>query len=189
MKEFRLLNLEVVKGNELDDYYRVVMGSEGQNFELELNFQNYSIELFKRGILKDFVGNLDKFESETKEVLLNDFVNGGAVLSYIDFSLSQSGSGNTVVNNKFLVSKTATKKQLAQNLKLARIALYPDGKYDDSYYASFDYVVDGDLSGNVISLKTNEYGQCKQLAWECLIFSSFIKNYKEHKKDSSLNKC
>lgn len=189
MKEFKLLNVGVVKGNEVDDYYRVLMESEGQNFELELNFQNSSIEAFKRGVLKDFVDNLDQFESDTKEVLLNDFINGGAVQSYIDFSLSQSADCNLAIRNKFLISETATKQQLAQNLKLARIALYPDGQYDNPYYASFDYIVDGDLSGNVISLKTNEYGQCKQLAWECLIFSNFIKNYSQHKTVSSSNKC
>lgn len=46
------------------------------------------------------------------------------------------------------------------------VGLYPDGKYDTSYFTVFDYMVNQELSDQLIVVKTDHQGYLDQLFWE-----------------------
>ncbi len=166
MGEFKLLNVGVIEGDNLEKYYQVMLDLDGHSYSLELNFRKKTIEESKRGILKNFVYNLEKYEAENKRILNDDFANNGQVHSYIDFNCDRFGLESLA--QQFGLDSTADdfKTQLLKHLKLIRIGIYPDGQYHTPYYATFDYVLNGELSYQIIAIKTNESGNFESLFWE-----------------------
>ncbi|WP_430612729.1 DUF2004 domain-containing protein [Flavobacterium sp. JP2137] len=166
MGEFKLLNVGVIKGSHLEEYYRVMMESNGKKYQLELNFQNKTIEECKRGILKDFMLNLGHFEKANCSALQENFKQGGPVKSYLDFHYDLLGRENLLKQFNINPELPDVKVQLFTQMQLIRIALYPDGKYNMAYYATFDYVLDGDLCDEILSIKTDQFGAIQYIDWE-----------------------
>lgn len=53
-----------------------------------------------------------------------------------------------------------------KKLKLGRIGFYPDGKYGTESFAVFDYIVDRELSNQIIVVNIDKKGNLINLAWE-----------------------
>ncbi|MBW3519161.1 DUF2004 domain-containing protein [Flavobacterium sp. NKUCC04_CG] len=166
MGEFKLLNVGVIKGDDLEVYYQVMMEFDGQPYSLELNFRKKTIEESKQGKLKNFVFNLEKYEAANREVLEDDFSNNGQVHSYIDFNCNRFGLDALARQFGLDAQASDFKLQLLKHLKLIRVGVYPDGQYHTPYYATFDYVLNGELSYQIIAIKTSDEGAFESLSWE-----------------------
>lgn len=166
MGEFKLLNVGVIKGSNLEEYYQIMMESDGHSYSLELNFQKQTIEESKRGVLKDFMYSLEKFDTANRAVIQSDFLQGGQVQSYVDFSCDRFGKENLAQQLHLDLNAADFMLQLVSGLQLIRIALYPDGEYNTSYYASFDYVLNKEFSNQIIAVKTDDQGHFLSISWE-----------------------
>lgn len=82
----------------------------------------------------------------------------------MDFHLDELGDdflAHIGISNS--IDKT---QQFLNKLYLTRIGLYPDGKYDTSYFAVFDYTVNRELSDQLMVVKTDHQGHLDHLSWE-----------------------
>lgn len=164
-----LPHFELINSQELKEYYVTEIDLNGRKTSIDLNFENNSIN--KEGIetIKTFLDDINKFDKQNKAYISNDFKEGdGETKDYINFyfdDLEQDEISNIIDIHDLSAPKEIL---LLNKLKLNRIGLYPDGKYNTEYYAVFDYSIDinGKPCEQLLVVKTNEKGKLDHIAWE-----------------------
>jgi len=63
-------------------------------------------------------------------------------------------------------NETEKEQRFLNQLHLTRVGIYPDGKYDTSCFAVFDYSVNRDLTDQLIVVNTDAMGNLDHLSWE-----------------------
>ncbi|MBW1654503.1 DUF2004 domain-containing protein [Flavobacterium quisquiliarum] len=160
---------ESIDLQELKEYYVVKIDLNGRKTSIDLNFENKSIDKDSIQKIKTFLESIPKFHLQNKSYINNDFEEGdGETKDYINFyfdELDQDEISNIININDI---KTPKEILLLNELKLNRIGLYPDGKYNTDYYAVFDYSIDidGEPCEQLLVVKTNEKGDLDHIAWE-----------------------
>ncbi|WP_207531816.1 DUF2004 domain-containing protein [Desertivirga arenae] len=149
------------------DYYNVNTTFDNKQVSLDINFLNTSISEGVYQRINAFLDNIREFNNQNKSIIERNFKEGGEVVDYIQFHLEELSEEElaSIIDNNDSQSKD---QQILDSLRLVRIGLYPDGKYETSYFAVFDYSIeiDGDLSNQLVVVKTNERGELDHVTWE-----------------------
>ncbi len=174
MTNYLLLSFGEINLGSLNGEYETVIhlaekkGKEAADVKVDINFAKTTIEEADMDVVKSFVENIPIFDKQNRAFMTENFDDEeGQIDKYTDFHLEE-------IDNEFLEkigidstqSKSNQQKQFLKNLKLARVGLYPDGKYNSNAYAVFDYTTNPDLSDQLLVANTDSKGVLKWIGWE-----------------------
>ncbi len=166
MTEYTLPHFGKLQNENLEEYYRVGIELNGKNIQIDLNFKNKSIETITFDKIKKFIENIEDFDKQNQDYIKSDFndENGDTVKEYVKFHIEEGAEFLEQIG----ISTDNTEKEhtFLTKLHLTRVGLYPDGKYNTSCFAVFDYSVNKDLTDQLIVVKTDENGNLINLSWE-----------------------
>lgn len=143
--------------NELDsdnltDYYEVDVDIEQNKVQLDVNFEEKTINPDKLLILKSYLDSPQAIINIAKEAIINNFANGEDVKEFLTFhidELNQNDLGNLL---KQADKTLSLEEQILSVLKLRRIGFYP---YDNDEFAILDFVLDEEISQYILVVKLN----------------------------------
>ena len=167
MTDYSLPYFGQINLNALNEYYDAVIDLNDKNVKLDINFDKTTIEKFSMDKIKPFIENIGNFDKQNKSYIDKDFndENGDTVKEYVTFHVEELGD-EFLEQINIDSNQIDKEQQFLTKLHLTRVGLYPDGKYNTSYFAVFDYTVNKDLTNQLIVVKTDDKGNLDHLSWE-----------------------
>lgn len=165
MKEYTLQHFGTLSTKNLEEYYVVNIEFEGDEIEIDLNFEKKTIDIITMDKVKSFIQNIEKYDKLNKTSILTDYNNedGDMVKSYLEHHLEKvqkDALSNLII---FDDNTTEPELQLLKNLKLVRVGIYPD---NEDNFAIFDYSIGVEITNYVIVIYTDENGQLDYMTME-----------------------
>ncbi len=167
MIEKTLPHFGKLQTENLEEYYNVDIEFKGKEIQIDLNFENKTIDTATFDKIKKFLENIGEFDKQNQSYIKSDFddENGDTVKEYVTFHIEELG--DEFLEQIDISSDDVDKEQtFLTKLDLIRVGLYPDGKYNTSYFAVFDYTINRDLSDQLIVVNIDENGTLDHLSWE-----------------------
>ena len=166
MTEYTLPHFGKLQVENLEEYYNVDIELGGKEIQIDLNFENKTINIEDFDTIKHFIENIENFDKQNQHYIKSDYddENGNTVKEYVTFHIEELGEEFLEQIN--LDNQTDKEQQFLTKLNLTRVGIYPDGKYDTSYFAVFDYTVNKELTDQLIVVKTDNKGNLDHLSWE-----------------------
>ncbi|MBL7786137.1 MAG: DUF2004 domain-containing protein [Chitinophagales bacterium] len=154
--------------NQLNEYYSTETEYIGLILRLDLNFKNKSITKEEAVNIKKFLDRISVFDIQNKTEITKDFNNEGEAKDYINFYFDELDDEELSGIFDYQNQNKPKEEQLLSKLRLIRIGLYPDGKYNTEYYGVFDYSIeiDGEPCNQLLVVKTNNIGGLDHITWE-----------------------
>lgn len=164
MAKFPLPHFGELDPKNLEEYYEVEIAFNGQEIQIDLNFENDSIDSKRLTFVKQFIENLPAFDRRNKEYIEQDFADedGDTVKSYIEHHLEEVGKEDLSALVDF-DDATSAELQLKNALRMVRVGLYPDS---EDQFAIFDYSIGPDLTKYLVVINTNEKGDLDYMTME-----------------------
>jgi hypothetical protein len=143
--------------NELDsdnltDYYEVNVEIEHDNVQLDINFDETTINPDKLLILKSYLDAPQAIIDIAKKEIINDFANGEDVNEFLTFHIEELDQSDLDNLLKHADKTLSLEEQILSILKLRRIGFYP---YEDDEFAILDFVLDENISQYILVVKMN----------------------------------
>ncbi len=159
MANIRLPHFGMLDAEALEEYYDVEMEYNNTSVQIDLNFDNSSIDIQKLETAKHFIDNIRIHDLSNRKHIEKDFADedGDTVMEYIDMHLENLGEPEIASLIGPNTKKADQPRLLMQKLHLIRVGLYP---HNEDQYATFDYsiapeimdhlvVVFSDINGNL----------------------------------------
>ena len=158
MAEYTLPHFGNVPIQNLEEYYDVDIRFNGDQIQIDLNFENKTIDTLRMDKVKNFIENLDKFDKLNKTYILHDYNDEDAdtVKFYLEHHLEELGPDELSELVDFDDAATEPEKQLLTKLKLVRVGLYPD---TEDNFAIFDYSIGVEITNELVVIYTDENGK------------------------------
>ena len=165
--KYKLPHFEEIDLTSLDEYYNVEIEQEGLKMGIDLNFEEKEIEADLFDEIKKIIENIESEDSKNRAYITSDFKdeNGDTVKEYLEFHIEELAEELSEIVN-FEDQSSSPEKQLLEKLKLRRIGFYPDGKYGTESFVVYDYIVDRELSDQIVVVNIDKEGKLINLAWE-----------------------
>lgn len=165
MKEYTLPHFGNLATENLDEYYDVNIEFDGDEIEIDLNFENKTIDTITMDKVKNFIENIEKHNKLNHTYIVNDYndEDGDTVRSYLEYHLEEVEKEELSDLINFDDKTTEPELQLLKNLKLVRIGLYPD---NEDNFAIFDYSIGVEITDYVVVVNTDENGKLDYMAME-----------------------
>ena len=149
----------------LDEYYDADVDFNGTEIQIDLNFENTSIDIKRLETAKQFIENLRIHDLNNKKYIQHDFDDkeGDTVRFYLENHIEELA----IDDLEQLIgpgTKTADQpKLLLKKLHLVRVGLYPDS---EEQFAIFDYSIGKDLTNYLVVINTDENGNLDYMTME-----------------------
>ncbi|MCK8481661.1 DUF2004 domain-containing protein [Psychroserpens algicola] len=159
LKHFGNINL-----NQTEEYQDVQINIDGNDIELDINFDYDQISEAKIKPTATFLNNLEKHVNKAKQDLITDYTNGRIVKGYIRHHLTEFNDeelkalGINPKDDQASIYETCLSK-----IHLKRIGLYPE--YWDSL-AVFDFTISSEFTQYLIVLKFDSQGHLVDIVTE-----------------------
>ena len=145
-------------------YYETVVHLADRDIEMDLNLDDVLGE--KNWVLAydEYISKIQPLRKEIEETIRKNFKGHGIVEEWLDYHVEELQLKDSAVN-RFIDEKNRNlplKNRLFSLLNLHRIGIYP-GEYD---YAVWDFMLDGDLSGEILVVITDIDGNIREITWE-----------------------
>lgn len=165
MKEYILPHFGTLSTEKLEEYYSVNMDFNGNEIQIDLNFENKNIDAPQLDRVKSFLENIEKFDKLNKTYIMDDYHNedGETVKFYLEHHLEEVGKDELSTLINFDDSTTQPEQQLLTKLELVRVGIYPDS---EDNFAISDYSIGEDLTNYLVVINTDENGQLDYMAME-----------------------
>ncbi|MBV8328017.1 DUF2004 domain-containing protein [Chryseobacterium sp.] len=165
MKEYTLPHFGKLSTDNLEEYYDVYIDVNGNRIQIDLNFENGSIDALKLDKVKNYLDNIEKFDRFNKQYILEDYhdENGDTVKFYLEHHLEEFEKDHFSSLINFHDTTIKPEQQLLTKLKLLRIGLYPDSEEN---FAVSDYSIGEDFTNYLVVVNTDENGQLDYMAME-----------------------
>ncbi|MGH1335160.1 MAG: DUF2004 domain-containing protein [Aureispira sp.] len=165
--KYKLPHFEEIDLTQLDEYYNVEIEQKGLKIGIDLNFEKKEIEAQLFDEIKKIIENIESEDSKNRIYITSDFKdeNGDTVKEYLEFHIEELAEELSGIIN-FEDKSSSPEKQLLEKLKLGRIGFYPDGKYGTESFVVYDYIVDRELSDQIVVVNIDKEGKLINLAWE-----------------------
>ncbi len=152
--------------NDLQEDYRTNIKLDGKDLSIDINFKNKTIHQDEINKVHVFLENITKFDKQNMKGIESDFKDSGETTDYIQFYIDELDEDE--LSNIIDIKKGNKGKQLLSKLKLIRVGLYPDGKYDSECFGVFDYSIDidGEPCNQLLVINTDEKGNLDHITWE-----------------------
>lgn len=129
----------------LEEYYDTSIDFNGREIEIDLNFENKTIDKKQMDIVKSFLENIDNFDKKNKKYIEKDFKDedGDTVKTYLEHHIEEIDKASLGKLIDFSNKSIDPERQLMKSLQLVRVGLYPDS---EDQFAIFDYSIGRDLT-------------------------------------------
>jgi len=175
MAKYLLPHFGEIDLSALEESYETKIDLNQSKIRININFDNKTIDPSKMDIVKTFLEHIDQFDKQNNLHINNDYNNedGVTVKEFVEFHIDEFDKEDLAQLVDFGNNEVTPEQQLLNKLKLERLGLYPDGKYD-SIFAVFDYTFEGNvyvdgvrtITDQIIVVKTDETGQLDHLTCE-----------------------
>ncbi|GAE65417.1 DUF2004 domain-containing protein [Chryseobacterium indologenes] len=165
MTDYTLPHFGKVALQNLEEYYDVNIDFKGNEIQLDLNFENPSIDPAKLDKVKNFLENIEKFDKQNKAYITEDYhdQDGDTVKSYLEHHLEEIDREELSALINFNDPNIEPEQQLLTKLELVRVGFYPDS---EDTFAILDYSIGQDLTDYLVVINTDENGQLDYMAME-----------------------
>ena len=165
MPGIKLPYFGTLDSTSLDEYYDAVVDFNNTQIQIDLNFENNTIDIIKLEAAKQFIENIRIHDLNNKRYIRNDFEdkNGDTVAFYIENHLEELSSDEL---NELIGYNTKTAEQpvlLLKKLHLVRVGLYPD---NEGQFAVFDYSIGKELTDDLVVISTDKNGNLDHITIE-----------------------
>lgn len=166
MTDYLLPYFGLINPDNLNEDYRTSIEWNGREIRMDINFGKTTIDRSAMEVIKHFLENIENYDQQNKTFIDKDYAdkNGDTVKEFVTEHVEEYG--DEFLEELNIDLEGDKEKQFMAMLHLTRVGLYPDKKYNSSYYAVFDYTVNKDLTDQIIVVKTDENGNLDHLAWE-----------------------
>ena len=165
MANYSLPHFGQIDLTNLDEYYNVEIDFDGQKIEVDLNFEEKSIDSKQMDTVKKFMGKIPDYDKKNKKYIERDYADedGDTVKMYVEHHLEEIDktelAGLVDFNNK----SVSPEKQLVKALSLVRVGFYP---HDDDEFAIFDYSISKKLTNYLVVISTDKNGKLEDMTME-----------------------
>nr|WP_315423927.1 DUF2004 domain-containing protein [uncultured Pedobacter sp.] len=165
MAEYALPYFGNLPTENLEEYYDVDIELNGNEIQVDLNFENQTVDILILDKVKNFIEKLEKFDKLNKTYILNDYndEDGDTVKFYLEHHLEEVDKEELTKLVNFDDTITEPEQQLLSKLKLVRVGLYPD---NEDNFAIFDYSIGKDITNYLVVINTDENGQLDYMTME-----------------------
>ena len=147
----------------LTDYYEVDIDIEQDKVQLDINFDETSIDPGKLLTLKKYLEEPQTIINIAKKEIFNDFENGEDVKEFLTYHIEELDQSELDGLLKYADKALSLEQQILSTLKLRRIGFYPD---DDDIFAVLDFVLSGDISQYILVVKMNDHKTVDHITME-----------------------
>jgi hypothetical protein len=163
MSKYTLPHFGELDTESLDEYYDVDIDFEGRTIQLDLNFEEGSIDPKRLDLVKAFISGLSDYNTKNLVAIADDMEDGDTVEEYIDHHLAELAEEDLAQLVDKNNSKTSPQKQLLAKLQLVRVGLYPGS---EEQFATFDYSIGQEITNYLVVLFTDENGELDYMTME-----------------------
>jgi hypothetical protein len=165
MTEYTLPHFGQLATENLEEYYDVDIVFNGNEIQIDLNFENKAIDIATMDKVKNFIENIEKFDILNKNYILDDYNDeeGDTVKFYLEDHLEEIGKDELSTLINFDDTTIELEQQLLAKLKLVRVGLYPES---EDNFAIFDYSIGQDITNYLVVINTDENGQLEYMTME-----------------------
>jgi hypothetical protein len=168
MAEYTLPHFGNLPTENLEEYYDVDIEFNGNEIQIDLNFENKTIDTLTVDTVKNFienVENVENFDNLNKTYILNDYndEDGDTVKFYLEHHLEEVGKDELSKLINFDDTTTEPEQQLLTKLKLVRVGLYPES---EDNFAIFDYSIGQEITNYLVVINTDEKGELDYMTME-----------------------
>ena len=112
---------------------------------------------------------METFKEKIDKEIIKDFENNGITKEWVDYhseelmeSIEENGTLDSCDKN------LPIDRQILSALKLNRIGIYPEYENIDGeeYYAIWDYILDDEISDEILVIVTDKNGEIVDITWE-----------------------
>lgn len=149
----------------LDEFYNVNMEFNGQEIQIDLNFENKSINTKSLDMAKTFIENITDFDKKNKKYIEQDYADedSDTVKTYVEHHLEEIDKAELIGLVDFENKKMSPEQQLVKALRLVRLGLYPDS---EDQFAIFDYSIGQELTQYLVVINTDQNGKLDYMTME-----------------------
>lgn len=146
----------------LEEYYAVSIPYNGNEIEIDLNFEEESITPEAMDEVLHFIEQINVFDAQNKTYLEVDFNDdeGEAVKIYLEHHLEELEKNELESLIDFNKVQEEPIKQLLGKLRLVRLGLYP---HQEEFFATFDYSIGSDLTDYLIAVSVDKDGHFQDI--------------------------
>lgn len=165
MANFNLPHFGPFDPNDLEEYYDVEITFNGRPIEIDLNFENKTIDPKQLETVQHFIDNIRIFDINNKGFILNDYndKDGDTVKFYLQHQLEELGTTELAALLPAGSRKPEHEKLLLQQLHLIRVGIYPDSA---DQFAVFDYSIGKEVTNYLVVLFTDKNGNLDYMTME-----------------------
>jgi 5S rRNA maturation endonuclease (ribonuclease M5) len=165
MPEYTLPYFGKLPIENLKDYYDVDIEFNGNEIQIDLNFENKTIDSLALEKVKNFIENIEKLDKQNKTYILFDYLDedGDTVKLYLEHHLEDVDKEELSELINFDDTTVEPEQQLLTKLKLVRVGLYPDSQDN---FATFDYSIGRDITDYLVVIQTDENGALDYITME-----------------------
>jgi len=164
MANFTLPHFGPIDSADLEEYYDVTIVFSGRPIQIDLNFENKTIDLKQLETARHFIDNIRIFDINNKGFIADDYKdNSDTVKFYLKHHLEELGTAELAALLPAGSKKAGHEKLLLQQLHLVRVGIYPDSS---SQFAVFDYSIGKDITDDLVVLFTDENGNLDYITME-----------------------
>jgi hypothetical protein len=149
----------------IEEYYEATVDYNGIEIQVDLNFEDNTIDISKLETTKQFLENIRIHDLNNKKAIQKDFDDkeGDTVRPYLEHHIEELATDDL---NELIGAgaKTADlQKLLLKKLRLVRVGLYPDS---EEQFANFDYSIGTELTNYLVVIETDENGNLEYMSME-----------------------
>jgi hypothetical protein len=165
MTEYTLPHFGKLSIENLEEYYNVDIEFNGDEIQIDLNFEDKAIDTSTMDKVKIFIENIDELDKLNKTYIYNDYndEDGDTVKFYLEHHLDEISEEEISILVNFEDILKEPEQQLLTKLKLVRVGLYPHDEYN---FAIFDYTIGREFTDYLVVVKTDENGQLDYMTME-----------------------
>ncbi|MFL9483513.1 DUF2004 domain-containing protein [Chitinophagaceae bacterium LWZ2-11] len=154
-----------LNSDSLDEYYDEEIEFNGRQIDLDLNFENETIEPAKLESVKRFIENIALYNAKNEERIMVDYNDEDCdtAKTYAEHHLEELSKDDLSQLVDFDDKSIDPERQLLKKLQLVRVGLYPD---NDEDFAIFDYSIGQDLTNYLVVVFTNVNGEMDYMTME-----------------------
>jgi len=157
--------MKITYFNEFDpqnDYAETTIILDGKEVELDLNCEEVIGSTDWIDEYEKYIVQLERIKKDILQYINNDFIEEGLTKEWIIFHLEEIDEEYIDALLKNAEQFLNKEEQVLSLLKLRRIGLYPE--YEG--YAIWDFVLDDEVSDEILTLQTDVNGNILNIAWE-----------------------
>lgn len=165
MATFKLSHFGILDSAVLEEYYDADIDFNNKQIQIDLNFENKTIDVERLEIVQRFIENIRIHDLNNKKHIEHDFAdeNGDTVREYLEHHIEELATDDLNQLIGFNTKIVDQPKLLLKKLYLTRVGLYPDSK---EQFAIFDYTIGQELTNYLVVINTDENGNLDYITME-----------------------